>query len=631
MSRMVGDILVLAATALLLWAPVGRFLLGRAGLCRREHALSLSIAFGMGIWGYLVLVLGSLGLIRGWHLVLAAVLILVLLGGYRRILPHWGQTQPPGRVARSDKAFILAAAVISAGYIAIGIGSALAPELSFDALNVHLPYARDSVTGHRIGFAANNWSSVMPALPLMTYITAFAWSGVALAKLFNLLCYVVAGGVVYWFAARHWGKTHAAAAALLFLSCPVAIYEATTALIDLPAALFSAIAVLSLLEWTSADDASFLWLSAFSLGLACGCKYHAAFWFLPVFTVLMWHCLMVKKTGLARALSLLVRYALVVFCLVLPWLVRAWYFTGNPVFPLANGLFRSPYFPPAMEAAAEAMYANEGVGRSLKALALLPWTVTVHPGPFRGTPGVLLLPGAVLAALRLRTLQVRYALLLAVLYFYAWAVTAQEIRYLLPLVPLLSVMASAGILGRGATGSQAESGGLRLRPPGMLVILLGSLMALPPVYPLWVHDWTYWHGYLSPLRFLVGKQTAQEYLSRDVPSIYVYDYINDNLGKGDRVLLLNDSAQFYSRVPTLYSFTVEGERILREAAEEGVMRGLKESGISHVLLNYNGIAPLAGVEPRQGVYFFLNPVFQDRHLQTMFSRNNVVLYRVLYR
>ena len=630
MLRMVGDILVLCATALLLWAPVGRLLLSGAGLGRPDQGISWSIAFGMGAWGYFILLLGSLGLIHGWSLFAAAVVLVLLPGVHRRILPLGDQAPSSESIPRPDRAFLLAAAVISLAYITIGAGSALAPELSFDALNVHLPYARDSVATHRSGFVANNWSSVMPALPLMTYITAFAWSGVTLAKLFNLLCYVVTGGVVHWFVRRQWGRAHAAAAALLFLSSPVAIYEATTALIDLPFALYSAISVFCLLEWTRSDSKPFLWLSASSLGLACGCKYHAAFWFLPVFLVLTWHCLKAQKTGFAVALSILARYALVVVCLALPWLARAWYFTGNPVFPLANGLFRSPYFPPAMDAAAKAMYANEGVGRSLQALVLLPWTVTVHPGPFRGTPGALLLPGAILAILRLRNLQVRYAFVLAGLYFYTWAMTAQEIRYLLPLVPLLSFMAASGILGGDAADAKPERRRLPIRPLAMLAILLASLMALPPIYPTWVHDWTYWHGYLSPVRFLTGKQTAQEYLSRDVPSIYVYDYVNANLRATDRVLLLNDSAQFYSRIPTLYSFTVEGERILQETTEEGVMRRLKESGISHVLLNYNGVAPLSGVEPRQGVYFFLSPGFRERHLGTIFSRNNVTLYRVDY-
>ena len=98
----------------------------------------------------------------------------------------------------------------------------------------------------------------------------------------------------------------------------------------------------------------------------------------------------------------------------------------------------------------------------------------------------------------------------------------------------------------------------------------------------------------------------------------------------DRILLLNDAAQFYARVPTLYSYTVEGEEILLQETSEGVLRKLKESGITHVLLNYNGVAPLPGVVPRRGVYFFMDPTFQEKHLETMYAKNNVVLYRLTH-
>ena len=56
-----------------------------------------------------------------------------------------------------------------------------------------------------------------------------------------------------------------------------------------------------------------------------------------------------------------------------------------------------------MEKAALAMYDNEGVGRSWQTLAWLPWTLTFHPGPFRGNLGVLFLPGVVLALFRRKT------------------------------------------------------------------------------------------------------------------------------------------------------------------------------------------------------------------------------------
>ena len=162
----------------------------------------------------------------------------------------------------------------------------------------------------------------------------------------------------------------------------------------------------------------------------------------------------------------------------------------------------------------------------------------------------------------------------------------------------------------------------------MVLVCAAALMALPAVYPLWAREWTYWHGYRSPLPYLLGRESRQEYLLPDVPSILVYDFVNANLAGDSRILLLNDAFQFYSNVPTLYSFTVEGEKILNETTELGVMKSLMESGITHILLNYNGIAPLPGVAPRRGVLFFLDPDFQSRRLEPVFSANNVTLYRV---
>jgi 4-amino-4-deoxy-L-arabinose transferase-like glycosyltransferase len=499
---------------------------------------------------------------------------------------------------------------------------------------VHLPYARAAALAHRSFFAPNNWSSSMPALPLMSYITAFVTSGVTLAKLFNAVCFILCGGVIYHFAARWWGRLKGGAAALLFWSCPLALYEGTTALIDLQVTLYSAVAILALLEWAAGGADGYLWISACGLGLALGSKHQAAFWILPVTTVIVVATLR-RSDGRLRALwRHLFGYFALVLMLDLPWLVRSWVYTGNPVFPLANGIFKSPYFTAAMESANWAMYANEGVGRSPAALLKLPWAVTFHPGPFRGTLGAVFLAGVLLAGIRAlrgaqpsgtggpdRAVVLRYGLLCSVLYFYTWALPAQEIRYLLPLAPLLAVLTSAGALG-------VRTAGGRVNFAGILLIIAGSLVALPPVYPRLIHEWTYWHSYQSPFPFLLGRQTAQEFLRRDVPSIYVYDYVNSRLGETDRVLLLNDAFQFYSRVPTLYSFTVEGEQILFQEDDAGLIRKLKESRITHVLLNYNGMAPLRGVEPRLGVYFFLDKAFQERYLRPVFSMNNVVLYEV---
>lgn len=631
------DLGLCAACALLLWAPLGRWILAKLGKDALPDDEPLSIGVGLGAWGCCILALGLAGLLYRISLLLLAAALYLILGLHRRLLSRpISDSSYKGKREFGIVTFVLIAC--SGACIALVLCSAPAPELAFDALNVHLPYARDAAAAHRAGFTPNNWSSVMPALPLMSYITAFLFSGLTLAKLFNVLCYVLCGAVVFGCVRRWWGMLRAFAAALLFWSAPVALYEATTALIDLPLTLYSGIAVLSLLEWTKSENRGWLWLSGIALGLAFGCKYHAAFWIGPFFLILLWDALIRRRMAFRECASLLSRYALIVALLFLPWLVRAWIYTGNPVFPVANWLFRSPLFPPSMEAAARAMYANEGVGTTLPELLKLPWTVTFHPGPFRGTLGILFLPGVVLALMRGRTRQLRYGMVASALYFVAWALTAQEIRYLLPLLPLLCVLTAAGILGEeqragdsaipGQTASEPSPKRRLLLCGGALVIGAASLTAFPPIYPLWVKEWTYWHSYQSPIPFFLGRQSAEDYLRRDVPSIYVYDFINSNLNPRDRILLLNDASQFYSRIPTLYSFTVEGEDLLHQTTEEGVLEKLRQSRITHVLLNYNGIEPLRGVAPRLGVYFFLDKSFQERHLEPIYSKNNVVLCRV---
>jgi hypothetical protein len=642
------DLGLCAVFAFLLWGPLGRWILARTGGESLPDNASLSISLGMGAWGFAVLALGLAGLLYPLALLLLAA---ALFAACRLYKCFWSRTVPAGRtlITRRSRKLIFLMTVMSGVFIALVLCSAPAPELAFDALNVHLPYARDAAALHRAGFAPNNWSSVMPALPLMTYITAFVLSGLTLAKLFNVLCYVLCGAVVFAFVRRRDGVLRASAAALLFWSAPIALYEATTALIDLPLALYSAIAILSLLEWTTGENRGWLWLSAIGLGLALGCKYHGAFWLLPVFLIILFETLFRRHMAFRKAVRLLSCYALIVGLLFLPWLVRAWLYSGNPVFPTANSLFRSPLFTPAMEAAARAMYANEGLGTSLPAILRLPWDVTFHPGPFRGSTGILFLPGVILALLRGRSPQTRYGLTIVLFYFLTWALTAQEIRYLLPLLPLLSFLAVRGFLGGGrAEASTApdmamDQVGQQSQPEpavlgsafhrmgayaGILVIIGGSLLSLPPLYPLWVRQWTYWHSYQSPIPYLLGRQSREEYLSRDVPSIYVYDFANRTLSSADRILLLNDASRFYSRIPTLYSFTVEGEVILHQTSEQAVLEKLRQFHITHVLLNFNGIAPLRGVAPRVGVYFFLDKSFQERYLDIVFSKNNVVLYKV---
>ena len=132
-------------------------------------------------------------------------------------------------------------------YAALALASALAPEVAFDTLNVHLPYARAPRRASDT-LCAQQLDSSMPALPLMSYITAFLFSGLPLAKLFNVVCYLGCGGVTYWFVADGGARFTAPPPRSSSAGSPIALYEATTAMVELPLTLYSAVAVFGFLS-----------------------------------------------------------------------------------------------------------------------------------------------------------------------------------------------------------------------------------------------------------------------------------------------------------------------------------------------------------------------------------------------
>lgn len=171
----------------------------------------------------------------------------------------------------------------------------------------------------------------------------------------------------------------------------------------------------------------------------------------------------------------------------LPWLIRTAAWTGNPVFPLATGLFGAADWSSAQAARFDAAHASPGPLRGLAALGrefLLDDLLGPLPAgePRRPQwwwlPGLGLLSAAVLLGRRggasgdRRRVVVVVAVLVAMLL--AWAcLTHAKARFLLPTAPLLA--ACVGVLLAPL---------FRHRQPARLVLVLAWLAGFGPVIHL---------------------------------------------------------------------------------------------------------------------------------------------------
>lgn len=121
--------------------------------------------------------------------------------------------------------------------------------------------------------------------------------------------------------------------------------------------------------------------------------------------------------------------------------VTAFYITGNPVFPLYNGIFLSPFFPP--ENFSHLTYVH-GFNLNTYVSAFFHTSKFFESGDnVAGWQYLLLLPLAIFAALKFKNISFKLALIIIFGYGLLIFSTTQYWRYLFPVMPLVGVLFAA--------------------------------------------------------------------------------------------------------------------------------------------------------------------------------------------
>jgi len=130
--------------------------------------------------------------------------------------------------------------------------------------------------------------------------------------------------------------------------------------------------------------------------------------------------------------------------LALPWYVKSFVYTGNPVFPMLYERLGGIEWSPELNRQFFHWQHSIGMGRGLTDYLLLPWRVIVEADQgyarFDGKLGPFWL-----AAVPFSIVVARWAhaarpyLVCAASYFVLWAVSSQQMRFLIAVLPLLAV------------------------------------------------------------------------------------------------------------------------------------------------------------------------------------------------
>ncbi len=217
------------------------------------------------------------------------------------------------------------------------------PPVSRDAMTHHLAVPRLWIErGILAELPEINFSYYPQLLDLLYMVPIHAGVDFA-AKYLHFVFALLTAAIIYLFVRRRIGAAWGALAGLMFLTVPVILKLSVTVYVDLGLIFFSAGALFAIVLWLE-NPARYKWLliAAVCSGLALSTKYSALVSFFVMSVALPLFFLRESGTD-ARAQANAVKFGalfVVVSLLVFsPWMIRNATLTGNPMYPLMQGIF----------------------------------------------------------------------------------------------------------------------------------------------------------------------------------------------------------------------------------------------------------------------------------------------------
>lgn len=539
-SALVG--LVCAGCIAISWAGLGEAvlrLLPEAGEVDGTLMLCIRVATGAAAWSLVWFILGLAGL---YNTVTAFVCVAVGLVTFFIFRASRAEITNP-------RAKLLPMVLLGATPLFLSVVSASAPPIAKDTLLYHFALPKVFVAHNSNAFIDGNIASYLALGTEMHYVWAMlvgsvfgsrsgeAAMGVTGFLFFPLLLTIV----TLWLSELKVSRTWAMVAMVMVATVPTAYHAAASGYIDIALASFVTLAAYALARWWKEQTTAWLILLGIFLGAALSIKLSALFVIAAFALVILLRARGADNAGkvvLAGFAALLLAGVT-----ALPWYVRTWAATGSPVFPFYMSIWKgaAPGWDVERSNLFQAMNSQYG-GADKNALNYLtaPVRASVAAQPeqpefYDGVLGVAFLIGLPVLGWALwkfeMPVDVKIAAGVAGIVYLFWLFSSQQIRYLLPILPLLAnAIAAAG---------QALSKRIQAFRPVLTYSLLAACIAA-------LLTSVAWFAQKAPLRVVLGGESRDEYLSRNLDYYPYYQIINSETEPDAKVWLINMRRDTYN-------------------------------------------------------------------------------------
>ncbi len=531
-------------------------------------ACLIGLGFALGIVGWLRPPVIQVGLIG------SALIGIPSIRLKNRLIIRSAQpiiTSPDLRAVRYLSWLFLAALIV------LNLIGALAPETIWDAHAYHLDLPRQWLKAGSFVYIPYNFYSTWPLnLSVLYAIGMGLIEDPILPQLTHFTFGVLSMLLIYTYLRPRYGSMAALWAGVLFYSIPAMSWLSGTAISDLGIAYFTLAAVIACLHWM--ENGSFYWLvlAAIETGLSMGAKLTGLFT-LALLVMAVVYVGFTKRKMLRCVVQQAVLVSVIALALALPWYLKSYIQTGNPIFPFGYSLFGGKYWTNHVNTRfLLQQFSFMGIGRTPLDYLLLPLRLLIPQHvPYEGPISWIFLVGVVWGFVQRHDRTVRYLSMYAIITFGLWMFfTTQQVRILLPALGALSIVLGIGLAALAARFSW----GMRLVTVIMLLVMAEGAIG-------------FWRerspALVNQIRVLAGTLSRETYLRSYLEPADVLLFANRNLPPGGAILSMIEVRGFLSQHELIWGDPSTQAYIDYDQLKgiDALRKRLGELGVQYVLVS----------------------------------------------
>jgi len=485
----------------------------------------------------------------------------------------------------------------------------LTPPISRDALVHHLAIPKLWLTHG--GYYEIPWAdySYYPMYINLLYLICLYFKNDIAPKFIHLAFGAGTGILVYIYLKQRLGRNWGFLGIVIFFTTPIVVWLSTSAYIDLGMTFFTTASVMAFITWRDSEYNWLKWLliSSFCMGIAIGSKYNGLIAWLILNLILMLNYAKDTQRQIAT-----LKYGIIFFMITAivasPWYLKNYIQTGNPFYPFFNSFFQSLHHLPVQEIIRH--QAGEKIGQlsffkmrqvmygeTFWETLLIPIRMFFQGSDnsyryFQGilNPILILFSPFILLNKKYGRDKYLFAFFSIFFIFMAYFLTEKQVRYILPTIPFLAILAVMGI-----KELVDKIGGKNFYSPlpfnknakSIARIFIFAIVAI-----LLTFNFIYLKNrmdIIKPLPYLFGQETKEAFLKRHLLHYDAMEYINTNLSDDAKTftMFLGRRGYYLDRTyrnERSFGMDTLNKMINSSTGEEKFKEYIKSMGVTHILI-----------------------------------------------